>query len=144
MSDEPMSIERFRTLAGAYGADIGRWPPAEREAGQRSLAGGDSACAAIIEEAAAIDAMLIAYRLQQPTRALSQKVIASAPVMAPPLSRTQLWWSGVGLATACLAGALAGAAIVAILPAVAIPDPDFSWSYDEPTAFRGLQIGQEG
>jgi hypothetical protein len=139
-----MSVERFRTLAGAYGADIGRWPPAEREAGQKLLAGGDSACTAIIKEAAAIDAMLIAYRVPQPTRHLSQKVIASASVMAPPWSGTQLWWSSVGLATACLAGALAGAAIVAALPPAAISDSDFSWSYDEPTAFRDLQIGQEG
>lgn len=143
MSDEPMSVERFRTLADAYGADIGRWPAAEREAGRKLLAGGDAACAAIIEEAAAIDDMLIAYRVPQPTRALSQIVIASAPVMAPPWSRTQMWWSGVGLATACLAGALAGAAIVAALPPVAIPDSGFSRSY-EPTAFGYLQIGQEG
>jgi hypothetical protein len=139
-----MSVERFRTLADAYGADIGRWPSAEREAGQKLLAGGDLACTAIIEEAAAIDDMLVAYRVPQPTHTLSQRVIASAPVMAPPWSRTQLWWSGLGLATACLAGALAGAAIVASLPPVAFPDSDFSRSYDEPTAFGHLQIGQEG
>jgi hypothetical protein len=144
MGDEPMSVERFRTLADAYGADVGRWPPAEREAGRKLLAGGDPTCTSIIEEAAAIDDMLSAYHVPQPTRALSQQVIASAPVVAPPWSRTQLWWSGVGLATACLAGALAGAAIVAALPPVATPDSDYSWSYDQPTAFRYFQIGQEG
>jgi hypothetical protein len=144
MSDEPMSVERFRTLADAYGADIGRWPAAEREAGRKLLAGGDPACAAIIEEAAAIDDMLVAYCVPQPTRALSQIVIASAPVMAPPWSRTQLWWSGVGLATACLAGVLAGAAFVGALPPTALPGSDFSWRYDEPTAFRNLHIGLEG
>jgi hypothetical protein len=142
MSDESMNLERFRTLAGAYGADIGRWPAAERKAGQKLLGAGDPACTAIIEEAAAIDNILVVYRVPQPTRALSQKVIASAPFMTPLWSRTQLWWSGVGLATACVAGALAGAAIFEVLPPVT--SPDFSWGYDQPTAFRNLQIGQEG
>ena len=70
---------------------------------------------AIVAEVVVIDNMLKAYRTPPPTPAFLRGVIASAPAMAPPLSRTQLWWSGLGLATACLAGTIAGAAIVTAL-----------------------------
>ena len=112
----PMTLERFRDLADAYGAEIARWPAPERAAALHLA--GQPAAIAILAQAAAIDAQLDAWTLPAPAMALRGRVVRAAPVRGPALALwARLWWSGLGFGAA-LAGALAGAAAVAMAPAI--------------------------
>src|SRR5947209_4047523 len=93
---DPLSLERFRDLADAYGGVIARWPEQHRA-----------------------EAMQI---VQTPGAAeLERRLSASAPVSGRRIaSRARLWWSGIGIAAA-LSGAVAGAAAVAVLAPIEMP-----------------------
>lgn len=53
-----MDEARFKALAEAYGADVERWPVAERDAARRRLADAGPDARAALKEAAALDALL--------------------------------------------------------------------------------------
>lgn len=56
-----MSFEEFDTLAGAWGADIARWP-AERRSAAEALAASSPEAAATLAEAARLDRAIVALR----------------------------------------------------------------------------------
>lgn len=98
-----MEQERFEQLIAAYGADPARWPAAERAAAQRRAAERD------LGDERALDALLDAYRVEGPSAALRQRVLAAAPGPRRAFRPTRLFWlSGAGLAAACAAGVLLG------------------------------------
>jgi hypothetical protein len=113
MMREIMDAARFATLAEAYGGAIDQWPAAERAAARSYLEANDAA--RLLAEATRIDALLDAYLAPAPGAALIGRIIADAP--SPWLwTRAKLWWSGLGLTGAALAGALVGAAATAAVP----------------------------
>lgn len=99
----PMSLDRFRSIVAAYGADPERWPDAERDAAQ-ALAGRSLDARRALDEARRLDRTL--DRLVPP--ALSSDFAArlavrlAAPVERPPL----LLWVILGPAWRVAATAL--------------------------------------
>ena len=104
-----MKIDRLEVLAEAYGADLSRWPAHER-AFAESLIAADPAARAVLEDAAALDALLDASPRIVPSAALTALVLASAP--KPKASRGHLGRVfgslGAGWAAAACAGVVAG------------------------------------
>ena len=105
-----MDLERFQRLVEAYGADPARWPVALRADAQGFLAQ-TPAGERLVEVERALDAQLDAWRLEPPSVALRDRIVAFRPPVraARPAWRSRrLWLSGAGLAAACVAGVLAG------------------------------------
>ena len=125
---EPLSLERFAALAEAYGGVVARWPQADRDAAMR-MASSDEA-RAILQDALSLDEALDAWVSPAPSRALSDRIAVTAPAPRRSLAtRTRLWWSGIGVATA-LAGAAAGGIAVAVAAPVDAPS-DNSTSFGD-------------
>jgi len=109
-----MDLNRFEALVAAYGATPSRWPEEERDAAQ-AFARSNPEAAALLAEADAIDALLFAHRVAEPSRTLRAMVIEGAPSKRRLTGRAKLWWSGLGLAVAGASGVLAGSAATAAL-----------------------------
>ena len=108
---EPMTLDRFRALADAYGGVIARWPEDQRDAAMRIAA--NPAAVTILQEASAVDTMLDAWSVPAPASSLSDRIAGHrAMPHRSPAGRVRLWWSGIGIAAA-LAGAASGTAAVA-------------------------------
>lgn len=109
---DPLTMNRFRDLADAYGAAVARWPDRYRAPGTRlatTLEG-----AAILAEAATLDARLDGWRVEASAPDLAARIAASGTTATRRAAlRRRWWWSGVGIA-ATLAGAAAGTAAVAM------------------------------
>lgn len=106
-----MTSDRFVDLADTYGADLRRWPEGEREAG-RALLTARPELNAVLQDAAALDDALDAFRVASPSMALRDRVIAQATLKtkAPRhgwLDRLKLVL-GAGWAAAACAGVAAG------------------------------------
>lgn len=112
---DPLTIERFRALADAYGGDVARWPDDCREAAFRFAATAEGA--AILDGASELDAQLGTWRVPAPPFDLSTRIAAGGPVGNVRLQARWWWWSGIGIA-ATLAGAAAGTAAVAMVAPV--------------------------
>lgn len=133
MSAEPMSLERFRLLADAYGGAVTRWPECDRHAAERLMR--DPQVRALLDEAAWLDARLDAWCVPAPSAILAKRIIGTAPTPRGLwFGQAKLWWSGLGLAAA-LAGATAGSFGAAVFA----PPPTAG---DGATAFGDL--GGEG
>jgi hypothetical protein len=104
---QPMTRERFETLAEAYGGDLDRWPT-EAAASARRLLQSDPALADLLAEADSVDALLASSPPPAFSGVLREKVIAAAPRLAGTWNRTTRWLSGAGLAAACAAGVIMG------------------------------------
>lgn len=105
-----MTPERFREIVEAYGAAPRRWPETERAAAE-AFARGNAEARHMLAREADLDRRLGAYRIAPPGRALTGAVVAAAP------SRRSSWTSvlqGLGIVGAGLAGAVAGAFLMAI------------------------------
>lgn len=112
---EPLTLDRFRTLAEAYGGVIDRWPVETCAAAMRMAA--EPVASAILADAAALDSALDAWAVPAPDAALRERVMPATPRAARAWRRAKFWWSGIGIATA-LAGAAAGSvAAAAVSPA---------------------------
>jgi len=110
---EPMTLDRFRTLADAYGGVIARWPEDQRDAAMRFAAHPEAVT--ILQEASAVDTMLDAWSVPAPASSLSDRIADHRAMPHPsPAGRVRLWWSGIGIAAA-LAGAASGTAAVATM-----------------------------
>ena len=108
----PLSLERFRTLADAYGGAIARWPEPDRSAA--AAIAHEPEAAAILRDAFALDGVLDDWRQGSPSVTLRDGIIARAPLsVASITARARVWWSSIGIAAA-LAGAVAGVAAVAV------------------------------
>jgi hypothetical protein len=116
-----LSLDRFRTLADAYGGVIARWPEQYRAAAMRVASTPEGSD--ILAQASSLDNMLDGWRPPAAAAALADHILLGAPVPTPAFAlRARLWWSGIGMAAA-LAGAAAGAVAVAVLaPIEASPD----------------------
>lgn len=118
-----MTIERLKTLAQAYGADLRRWPASERPFAE-SLIAADLAARAALDEAAALDALLAASPAPLPSAQLTARVLAAAP--KPRAARTHrgrlAWLLGAGWTAAACAGVVAGLGLTTHLTADARAD----------------------
>jgi hypothetical protein len=104
--EEPLDLERFRSLAESYGANINRWP-AKSQASARVTALGAEA-AVILREQAALDAALDEWRPPVVSRDFPQQLVTTATAAGRGCWATaRYWWAGIGLAAA-LSGAAAG------------------------------------
>lgn len=118
-----MNRERFQQLIQAYGADPSRWPLADR-AQAESLRLADPEARAAAETEGALDDALDAWKPQFPTMDLRNRILAAAPKprsVAPARGWRPLWLGGAGLAAACAAGVVVGAAVIAPSLANAFP-----------------------
>jgi hypothetical protein len=128
-----MTPERLRQLADTWGADLRRWPEAER-AGAQALLAHDAAAQALLRRAAELDALLDAHAVAAPDARLAQAVLAGAPrqdIRQRPAGQKakawpfpgRWWWSGAGLAGIGLAGSAVGAMAVAMALSTVVPAP---------------------
>lgn len=113
-----MDARRLQHLAAAYGADLRRWPEAEREAARAFLAA-EPERERLLFEARQLDAALDASPTPAVRAALRDRVVAGAaaaglrPRPAPPARRglsRWAWLSGAGWAAAGAAGVMIGLA----------------------------------
>ncbi|MBV6753744.1 hypothetical protein KV580_25850 [Pseudomonas chlororaphis] len=111
-----MTPERFAYLADAYGADLQRWPAAERSAALGLLERGDATSLQVLQQARQLDSLLDSYQLAPPDPALARRIAASA-VMNKPVSfwsRYADWLSRVGFVGVGLAGIATGILVVSL------------------------------
>ncbi len=107
-----MNPTRFQTLAEAFGGDIARWPEPEQPAARLFARSEPETAAALLAEAASLDALLARSPNPSPSPRLRASVIASAP---RPRNRAAVRrWAGASLAAASVAGVLAGLAAAPI------------------------------
>lgn len=137
-----MTPERFRHITEAYGASPERWPESERDAALALVNARDPQALAALAEARALDGMLDAHAVAQPSPELARRIIDSAP--RQPERRfwrqPRIWFSGVGFVGAGAAGVAAGALLVSLLaPAPSLSDNPHGWSEQSysGTAFGG-------
>ena len=109
-----MKVERFQELAEAYGADLRRWPAADRAAAEALLLAQPVMIERLLFEAAKTDAVLQTSTAPQVSMALRDRVIASATAAGLSPRRVQwiagrlAWLSGAGWAAAACAGVVFG------------------------------------
>ena len=113
-----MTLDRFTDLAAAYGADIARWPEAERTAA-RALAQSEPRAAAILADAGILDRALHAAVTPPASRALYERVIAEAPALVAR-GRLARWMTAVGLGAALAMAAASGVAVGAVFAPSAV------------------------
>ncbi|WP_395942779.1 hypothetical protein [Brevundimonas sp.] len=118
-----MKAERLHQLADAYGADLRRWPASER-AFAESLIAADPSLRMVMDEAAALDALLGAAPAPVPSADLAARILAAAP--KPKARRFHLdrlaWFLGAGWAAAACAGVVAGVGLTGHITADARAD----------------------
>lgn len=111
-----MTEDRFRALAEAYGAELRRWPAAERNAAQAFALANRDVADAILEVERSLEIQLEAYVVEAPAP-LRRRIIDLAP-RARAIARTVRWLAAVGLGLGLAASAVAGvAAGVSLAPA---------------------------
>ncbi|MFN3814666.1 hypothetical protein [Brevundimonas sp.] len=109
-----MNAQRFQDLAEAYGADVRRWPEAERDAARAFMGGNPHGAERLLFEARQMDLALDAAPRPMVSHALREQVIALAATagLEPRARRFGfgrfVWMSGAGWAAACAAGVMVG------------------------------------
>jgi len=114
-----MTHDRFLALLDIYGADLGRWPEAERAAARALAAQGSPELRQQMAEAALLDGLLDGHTVARPREALIQQTIAAVllPPQTPSARERSRWnwlWPSVGLAGIALAGSLTGVMAVSV------------------------------
>ena len=131
---EPLTLDRFRALADAYGGVVARWPEDCIEAAMQMAS--QPIAREILAQASALDEVLDEWIVAPLSVSLRERLTAAIPVPRRWLAaRGRLWWSGIGIA-ATLAGATAGTAAVAIVSPVD-PPSDSSTSFGDIGAQEG-------
>ena len=117
-----MRIERLQALAEAYGGDLRRWP-ADQRAFAESLVAADPAARVLLDDAAALDALLDASPSVAPSADLTARVLRAAPgARAKSRPRRAVWFLGAGWAAAACAGVVAGVGLTRQMSADARAD----------------------
>ncbi len=101
-----MTPERFVYLADVYGADLRRWPEAERETAQALLRSGNVNARKALQQAGWLDSQLDSHQLAFPDPALVLQIRQSAPRSF--WSRYANWLSPAGLVGVGIAGIVTG------------------------------------
>jgi len=117
-----MDLKRFEALAEAYGADLRRWPVAERGAADSLMASQPEGTCAVLSAAEALDDWLAASPPPTPSFALRDAVLAAAPKARPQRSAIGWWLSGAGFASAALVGVFVGGSALTAITADARAD----------------------
>src|SRR5471032_2880442 len=109
-----MTPERFHQLADAYGAELRRWPSAERTGAQALLDSGNAQALATLHQARLLDRLLDSHQVPAASPALVRSIVASATLTpAPSFWRRHMdWWSKAGFVGVGLAGIAAGMLVV--------------------------------
>lgn len=115
-----MDAGHFEALAMAYGGQLQRWPQKERALAQAF--GLTEEGRAILARAGRLDALLEGYAVPAPAAGLHARILRDGKAGLARRRRVWLWWSGFGLAGVGVAGALAGAVLVAVLAPMAQPE----------------------
>ena len=99
-----MNPDRFAELADAYGGDVSRWPGDEQARARAFMTTDPDQAQALLDEAAALDALLDLDEIAPPSPALFETVAASGirRAFAPPR------WAGIAAAIALMCGAGTG------------------------------------
>lgn len=103
-----MTPERFAYLADAYGADLQRWPVAERGAAQELLDSANASAREALNQVGWLDAELDSHQLALTDPALARQIRQSVPRRASFWSRYAGWLSPAGLVGAGIAGVVTG------------------------------------
>jgi len=133
-----MTPERFHSLLDAFGADLRRWPEAEREGARALIANGPAALRSAIADAALLDRDLDKYQVAAPEISLLERIVGGAPSaastdVAPARPATlqrlpaRFFWPPAGWALTGLAGAVAGALAVSVVLGDAGPAAATDW-----------------
>ncbi|KAA8551128.1 hypothetical protein [Pseudomonas marginalis] len=101
-----MTPERFVYLADVYGADLRRWPDAERATAQALLRSGNVHAREALQQARWLDSQLDSHQLAFPDPALVRQIRQSGPRSF--WSRYANWLSPAGLVGAGIAGIVTG------------------------------------
>ena len=112
-----MDMMRFEALAEAYGADLRRWPTAERIAAEALMAAEPQGARAVLAAAEHLDDWLAASPAPTPSFALRDAIAAAAPKARRQRAAIGYWLSGAGFATAAVAGMLVGASALTAITA---------------------------
>jgi len=83
MTDVTVTTDRVLELIEMYGAETGAWPDAEREAAAALLTASPDLFTAALADARALDQLLLNEQLPEPSLALSEAILASAPKPVP-------------------------------------------------------------
>ena len=118
-----MTLERFETLADAYGADLARWPPADRAEAERWLAQTPGA-GAVLLRAARLDQALASFETKPVTADLQRRIVTALLNRRALAARLRGWLSGLGAVGVLGAGAAAGAAAMALVTISGPPRSD--------------------
>ena len=89
MTVSEMTNERVLELIATYGAEPMSWPEDERDAAQACISADPDAFATALEDARALDLLLAAEDVPEPSVALTETILAQAPVA--PKKRTGLF-----------------------------------------------------
>lgn len=127
-----MTPERFCALLDAYGADLQRWPEAERSAAHLLAAQDVPELRRLLIDAASLDSVLDKHQVALPDDALMRRIVSTAT--APSSTSTSKswwqvgqWWPRAGFALTGLAGALAGAFIMSAALRDTVPPNIADW-----------------
>ena len=146
-----MTLERFRAIVEAYGADSRRWPAADRASAAQWAQQHPHEADALIADSAWLDACLSSDTVAPPSEAFFERVAALAPKPRQPQarrdaarSRRRLWWSGAAVAGIGLAGGVAGALAVSFFVVTgSVPPHEHESSYLT-TSFGGSAADWSG
>ncbi|MDO1581383.1 hypothetical protein [Rhizobium oryzicola] len=131
-----MTVDAFRALLDAYGANARRWPAEQRDAAAAFQA--TEAGQALAAEAAKLDALLARYQPPGPSSALTGRILESAGRRVTLRRRLQRWFVGAGLIGVGLAGGLTGALVVAV-----VMPPHAPTMTETATAFGNIMTERE-
>lgn len=109
-----MTPHRLTELADAYGADLQRWPNAEREAAQSLLASGDTELAQVLRQASWLDAQLDRYTVPAASAQLVREIAASQAREPSWWARSFSWLFGASFVGVGVAGIAAGILVASL------------------------------
>lgn len=121
-----MTLERFKQIVEAYGAEARAWPEDEREAAL-AFCDTDPQARRLRAEAGALDALLAECSPPTPGRALEDRIMADFRVSRRP---SQKRWIG--------AGALAASLVLGVTAAWIVLRPHSSVDLTDPSAWEVL------
>ena len=117
-----MTLEEFKKLSEIYGAEIRLWPKPYREKLSELSVKQFKEMRQILDEEAKLDVLLVGYTIDPPSRALFERIVASAPQLQPSIWQQLSAWFNFRVASVGLATAMAGALCVSIWTSHLLPD----------------------